>query len=76
MGFLEDLRFPTLWFRLRWTKSPDGRQEVVLEFSWCAGHEDLLGPLARLCPESCGCANVNGSQATCVVGLENGNGCR
>lgn len=30
-------------------------REVVLGWKWCEGFENLFAPLARLCPESCGC---------------------
>ena len=33
-------------------------REVVMNLRWCEGFEPLFAPLARLCPESCGCANL------------------
>ncbi|CAE7275278.1 hypothetical protein AK812_SmicGene37950 [Symbiodinium microadriaticum] len=36
-------------------------REVVRNVKWCDGYEPLFAPLARLCPESCGCANLTES---------------
>ncbi|CAK9064074.1 unnamed protein product [Durusdinium trenchii] len=32
-------------------------EDPVTGNTWCPGAKDLWGPLAYLCPESCGCAN-------------------
>eukprot|EP00439_Symbiodinium_sp_Y106_P047896 s4372_g6.t1 len=34
-------------------------REVVVGWRWCEGFENLFAPLARLCPESCGCTNLD-----------------
>lgn len=39
-------------------------EELVMSQSWCEGYEELWAPLARLCPETCGCTNLtNPSEA-------------
>ena len=34
-------------------------REIVLNMKWCEGYDKMFAPLARVCPESCGCANLD-----------------
>lgn len=49
---------------------PELAKEPVTQQRWCDGIDELIAPLARICPESCGCTNA--SHASHIAPSPNG----
>ncbi|CAE7623310.1 unnamed protein product [Symbiodinium necroappetens] len=49
---------------------PELAKEPVTQQRWCDGIDEVIAPLARICPESCGCTNA--SHASHIAPSPNG----